>query len=241
MALLSIERVTQYQRSGRFERTALRDVSLEIEPGELVSVWGTRRSGRSTLLRVASGVEQPHDGRVLFGGVDLAACRDSVLGRELAYCQRRFASVTECAVEHVMTGLLGDRVSQREAMRRAREMLAEVGAEDCAHLECHELDCGETVRVSIAAALVGGPKLIVIDEPTSGVDVIDRDPILRLLRVAANKGVAVLMTASDAQGLSGVDRALSIDNGELRGHVISGDARVVSLHRPAAAARAGSS
>ncbi len=64
-SLLSIEHVTKRYRRGRLERVAVRDVSLDLEPGELVVVWGARFSGRSTLLRVAAGIEAPDEGTVV--------------------------------------------------------------------------------------------------------------------------------------------------------------------------------
>lgn len=237
MSLLSIEHATKRYRRGRLERVAVRDVSLEVQPGELVAVWGPRRSGRSTLLRLAAGLEAPDEGVVRFAGLDLASCRDHVLGRRIGYCQlppRERIPV----VDHVSDGLLAQHISQRQAQRRAEEILARVGAQACARLECHELDGAEVARVSIACALITAPELLVIDEPTSGVDVLERDPLLALLRSIANQGVAVLMSAGDAQGLSGVDRVLSIDNGELRGDLIRPRGTVVPLRPVASAADA---
>ncbi len=234
MSLLSLEHVTKRSRRGRLERIAVRNVSLEMEPAELLAVWGPRRSGRSTLLRLAAGLESPDEGMVRFEGRDLARSRNAVLGSRLGYCQMSFASSERgLAVEHVAAGLLAQRVSPREARRRAEEVLARVGAEDCAHFACHELDGAEVARVAIAAALITAPALLVIDEPTNGVDVLERDPLLALLRSIANEGVALLMSAGDAQSLGGVDRALSIDNGELRGPLTAPDTRVVPL-RPVA-------
>jgi ABC-type ATPase involved in cell division len=230
MSLLSIEHVTKRYRRGRLERVAVRDVSLDIEPGELVAVWGARFSGRSTLLRVAAGIESPEEGSVSFEGRDLARWRNRVLGRRIGYCHTSFSSVQRSlVVEHVAAGLLAQRVSPKQARRRGQEMLLRVGAERCAWLECHELDGAEVARVAIASALVTAPALLVIDEPTSGVDELARDPLLALLRSIANEGTAVLMSASDAQVLSGVDRAYTIDNGELR--LQSPQADVVPLRR----------
>jgi ABC-type ATPase involved in cell division len=238
MSLLSIEHVTKRHRRGRLECIAIRDVSLDIEPGELVAVWGARRSGRSTLLRVAAGIESPEEGSVRFEGHDLACCRNSVLGRRIGYCQTCFSSAQRgLVVEHVAAGLLAQRASPKQARRRGQEVLLRVGAERCCRLECHELDGAEVVRVAIASALVTAPVLLVIDEPTSGVDLLERDPILALLRSIANEGTAVLMSTGDAQGLSGVDRALSIDNGELRGDATPVQAHVVPLRRAEAGAR----
>jgi ABC-type lipoprotein export system ATPase subunit len=234
MSLLSIEHVTKRYRRGKLERVAVRDASLEIDPGELVAVWGARRSGRSTLLRLAAGVESPDEGVVRFEGRDLARYRNSVLGRRIGYCQTSSApSEGGFVLERIAAGLLAQRVSPTHARRRSQEMLVRVGAERCARLDRHELDGAEVARVAIASALVTGPTLLVIDEPTNGIDQLERPPLLALLRSVANEGVAVLMSTGDAQGLSGVDRALSIDNGELHGDIRPVGAAVVPLRRTA--------
>jgi ABC-type multidrug transport system ATPase subunit len=236
VTLLSIEHVTKHYRRGRLERVAVRDVSLELDPGELVAVWGARFSGRSTLLRVAAGIESPDEGTVRFEGRDLAHCRNAVLGRRIGYCQTGFSSSQRgLVIEHVAAGLLAQRISPKQARRRGQELLFRVGAQHCERLRCHELDGAELARVTIASALATAPALLVIDEPTSGVDVLQRDPLLALLRSIANEGTAVLMSAGDAQGLSGVDRALTIDNGELQ--LEATQAQVVPLRRSEAGAR----
>jgi len=232
MSLLSIEHATKRYRRGRLERVAVRDISLNLEIGELIAVWGPRRSGRSTLLRLASGVESPEEGTVWFEGRDLARFRNNVLGRRIGYCQMSVStSQSGLVVERVAAGLLAQRASPTQARRRAQEMLIRVGAESCARLDCHELEGAETTRVAIASALATAPVLLVIDEPTNGVDALERDPLLGLLRSIADEGVAVLMSATDSQGLAGVDRALAIDSGELRGDTTPAQAAVVPLRR----------
>ena len=238
MSLLSIEHVTKRYRRGRLERVAIRDISFEIEPGELLAVWGARFSGRSTLLRIAAGIEPPEEGSVFFEGRDLGRSRNKLLGREIGYCQSGFSvGLRGLVVEHVASGLLAQRASPKQAWRCGQEMLIHVGAESCARLECHELDGAELVRVAIASPLVTKPALLVIDEPTSGVELLQRDPLLALLRSIADDGTAVLMSTGDAQGLSGVDRALTIDNGELQGEPEPAQAHVVPLRRAESGAR----
>lgn len=222
MSLLSVKDVSKRHGRGRSERLVLRDVSLNIEAGELVVVWGLRRSGRTTLVRIATGMERPDEGTVLFAGEDLARRRDKVLGREIGCAQLHHPLGGGGSVlDHVADGVLAGKVSLSTARRRAREALAEVGAEGCLEFSLHELDAGEAVRVALACALIGGPRLLVVDEPTNGVDLMDRDPILRLLRGIANRGVAVLMTTGDGAALAGVDRPFTLNHGELLG----GDAR----------------
>lgn len=233
MSLLSIEHVTHRYRRGRVERVALRDVSLDVEVGELVAVRGERRSGRSTLLRVAAGIELPEEGFVSFEGRNLARCRNSILGTRVGYCQTSFSSVEGGrVVEHVASGLLAQRMAPRSACRHAEKMLARVGVEDCAEREPYELDGAELVRVAIARALITEPDMLVIDEPTNGVGLLQRDPLLATLRSVANDGFAVLMCTGDASDLTGVDRAMSIYEGELHGV----EAQVVPFHRRSAKA-----
>jgi energy-coupling factor transporter ATP-binding protein EcfA2 len=80
-----------------------------------------------------------------------------------------------------------------------------------------DLDAGEAVRVSIACVLVLEPRVLVIDEPTKGVDLLERDEIVLLLRSLADEGIAVLVSDGDGSGLSDADRALTLAAGELRG------------------------
>lgn len=236
MSLLSIDGATKRYQRGRLERVAVRNVSLDIEPGELVVIMGARFSGRSTLLRIAAGVESSEEGRVFFEGRDLAQCRNSVLGRRIGYCQTNFSSTQRgMVIEHVAAGLLAQRISPKQARRRGQELLLRVGAEHCGQLRCHELDGAELVRVAIASALATAPALLVIDEPTNGVDPLQRDPLLLLLRSIANEGTAVLMSTGDSAALAGVDRAFTLDEGEL--HVQSTPADVVPLWRVEAGAR----
>lgn len=239
MSLLSISHVTKRHGRGRIERSALMDVSLEIEPGELVAVWGLRRSGRTTLIRIAAGMERPDEGKVVFDGQDLARRRDRILGSQIGCAQFHCSPVEGGSVlDQVADGLLAERISIPAARRRAKEALVGVGAEGCAAFSPRELDAGEAVRVGIARALVTTPRLLVVDEPTNGVDLRDRDPILKLLRSIANRGIAVLMTTGDGAALAGVDRVFTLDHGELRGGGSQPPASVSPLHRSSSRASA---
>jgi ABC-type lipoprotein export system ATPase subunit len=236
MPLLSLEWVTKrYVRAGR-ERTALTEAWLQVDPAELVAVWGRRRSGRTTLLRVAGGLDRPDEGAVRFDGRDLRHDRDGVLGDQIGYVRTSFnAAHGERVVDHVALGMLARGVQLDRARGRADAVLERAGVADCADLGPYELGTAEIARVAIARAMVAEPRLLLVDEPTKGVDLSERDGILTLLRSIADEGVAVLMTVSEATELSGADRALSIAAGELRGAAAPAEARVVPLRR----ARAG--
>jgi putative ABC transport system ATP-binding protein len=235
MSLLELEHVSKRYGRRPGEHVALRDVSLQIEPGELVAVLGRRRSGRSTLLRVSSGVEVPDEGVVRFAGHNLAGSGGADVDEGgVGYCQRSFRpGEGKLVFDQIVVRLLARGASPSSAASQAHAALVRAGAERCAGLEPADLDGAEAVRVAIARALTGNPRLLAIDEPTKGVDLLERDSILLLLRSLANDGVAVLMSTGETPCLSGVDRGLTIGDGELHGRPRSELAPVLPLRRAA--------
>jgi ABC-type sugar transport system ATPase subunit len=235
MALLELEHVSKRFGRGAGERIALHDVTLQMEAGELVAVWGRRRSGRSTLLRVTAGIEAPDEGDVWIDGRTLERARAQV-----RFCRRSFrAAEGKTVLEQLSTGQLTRGASLSAARAQARHALARLGAQHAAPLRPAELDGAEATRVAIARALVREPKLLVIDEPTLGADLEVRDEILALLRKLANEGIAVLYSATDSSTLTGADRALKLAKGSLSGELGTADLAPVVPLRPAAAGSAG--
>jgi len=236
MPLLVLDRVSKrFRRGGRggFEQVALHDVQLEVEAGELVTVWGRRRSGRTTLLQVAAGIERPSEGVVRFDGVQLV--RRPMLGRRggIAYASAHFSRVIgETVLDQVAAPLLGGGMSTSAAQAPAFDALRRAGAVDCAQLDVDTLDHEELLRVAIARALATDPRLLLVDEPTQELALAGaRDGALELLRSLASDGIAVLMTAAEAGDLAGANRALTIDQGELRGATQPLVGQVVELRR----------
>lgn len=233
MSLLALEDVTRRAREGARDRVVLREVSLRLDRGELLAIWGTRRSGRSTLLRVAAGIDPPDSGIVYFAGKPLRS--GGALGRGIGYCQRSpYGVETREVLDELMLGTLALGVPRSAARARASDALTRTGIERCATHRLHELDGAEAIRVAIARTLTLSPALLVIDEPTRGVDLLERDRILALLRSLADDGVAVLMSTGDATALLGANRVLSLDDGELRGSIVPELADVVPLRRASA-------
>lgn len=233
MSLLELEHVSKFYGGTLRERVGLRDVSLEIDSGELVAVWGKRRSGRSTLLRIAAGVETPDEGVVRFEGSDLSARGGEMLGGGIGYCRKAFgASEGRLVLDHLIVGQIARGASPSLASRRAQLALERAGADRYASRRPGELGSGEAVRVAIARALAFEPSLLLIDEPTLGVDVLERDGILLLLHSLAKEGIAILTSTGEATGLAEA-RALHLSDGELHGAATRDLAAVVPLRRPA--------
>jgi ABC-type multidrug transport system ATPase subunit len=227
MTLLALNNVSKRYSTRRREHVALRNVSLEVSAGELVSVWGMRRSGRTTLLRVAAGIEAPDEGTVRFDGKSVSAGA-ALLGTKIGYTNLNFmATQGSSVVDHVAVSLLAQGSALDRARSLAFETLKRVGAAGYADLDVRVLDPAEQVRVAIARALISEPRLVLIDEPTNGVDILQRDPLLALIRSIADTGTAVLLTVGEVVNVA--DRALSIDEGELRGEVVPEGADVLPL------------
>jgi ABC-type multidrug transport system ATPase subunit len=239
MSLLELEHAAKRYRDGDLQRTVLHDASMLLDAGELTVVWGLRGSGRSTLLRIAAGIEAPDSGVVRFQGRDLHGHAEETLGAGIGYCQKTLAhNGSRPVLEVVMLALLARGVPPPRARSRAAEALEHTGVAGCARQRVSRLDTAETVRVAIARVLALAPRLVVIDDPIAGVDLLERDGILALLRSLADVGIAVLASTGDSAGLSGADRTFSLSEGELRGAPARELAPVLPLRR-AQARRAG--
>jgi ABC-type lipoprotein export system ATPase subunit len=219
MSLLELDHVTKAHRTGgRVVHVLEVPANVSIDPGELVGVWGLRGSGRTSLLRLAAGIDAPDAGTVHFDGRDLSRHGEQILGRELAYCEKSFrTALGPAAIDELIVGLLLNGVGRAQARSRTHEVLERVAGESFAARRISELDSAERIRLAIAQALTPGPRLLLVDEPVAGVELHQRDDILRLLRSLADEGIAVLMTVGDTTGWTGADQKLTIGEGELGG------------------------
>jgi ABC-type lipoprotein export system ATPase subunit len=219
MTLLALERVSKSHWRGRHEIVVLDEVSLEVEAGELVAVFGQRASGKTTLLRIAAGIEAPDAGYVRFEGRELGAGRFRRLTgihARIGWVGRQgpFASGMRM-LDHVALPLLRA-VAADEAERCATRVLKRVGVGELAGAHWHELSDAERTLVTIAHAIVRDPKLLFADDPTSGLGLEERETVLALLRsIAEERGMAVLATVPEMSDALRSHRVMSLADGEL--------------------------
>lgn len=220
MTLLSFDGVTKRYARGYREVEALADVALEVEAGDFVAVWGGSRSGKTTLLRVAAGIETPDAGRVAFDGGNLAALSRRARARLLLTdigCVWQTGRITRglSVLDHVALPRFRQH-GHAQARREAHDVLKRVGVPQAASARWHELTDGERTRVALAHALIRRPRLLLADEPTASLNMIEREQVLSVLRsVAEEAGVAIVMTAPDAPNLLQSHRLMSLDGGRL--------------------------
>jgi len=220
MSLLSLDGVTKRYARGYREVEALAGVDLDVEAGDFVAVWGGSRSGKTTLLRIAAGIEPPDGGRVRFDGQDVTTLSRRARARLLLNdvgCVWQTGRITRglSVLDHVALPRFKQR-SHAQARGEAHEMLERVGVPQAAGARWHELTDGERTRVALAHALIRQPRLLLADEPTANLNMIEREQVLGVLRSVADQArVAIVMTAPDAPNLLQSHRLMSLDGGRL--------------------------
>jgi putative ABC transport system ATP-binding protein len=197
-------------------------LELELRPGEYLAVMGESGVGKSTLLNLLAGLDQPDSGRVLLEGVDLSTVDDDAVTllrrRAVGFVFQAFHVLPYLSVEQNVAlplDLLG--VAEPERSRRTAQMLAAVGIAPLAARYARELSGGEVQRIAIARALVHRPRLLLADEPTGNLDPRSAAQTLALLRaqVKANAGAGILITHSRAAAET-ADRILVLDGAGLK-------------------------
>ena len=190
----------------------LKDISLHVAEGEIVSIIGPSGSGKSTLLRCATLLETMDDGTLTYQGEDIAT---SKAGKSVYVSKSKMQEIRSCfglvfqnfnlfphftVLKNIMDAPI--RVQKREKKqveKEARELLKKMGLVEKADAYPYQLSGGQCQRVAIARALALNPKILFFDEPTSGVDAKHLRSIAARLRELADTGVTVICITHDAE------------------------------------------
>ena len=188
MAILKTEHLTySYSTGTPFEVTAIEDINIEIEPGELVAVIGHTGSGKSTLIQHFNGLLKPQSGKVYVDGQDIweskKTLRASRFAVGLCFQYPEYQLFEETVYKDIAFGPKNMKLSEEEIDRRVREAARFIGVTDDMLEKSHfDLSGGEKRRVAIAGVMAMEPKILILDEPTAGLDPRGRDIILGLIR-----------------------------------------------------------
>jgi putative ABC transport system ATP-binding protein len=224
VTLLALTDVTKRIQDGARETVVLDGVSVEVEQGDVVGIYGERRAGKSMLLKVMAGIEPPDEGRVCFEGKDLGKLSVDARARvwrhqgiALVRCDWRPLLSDQPVLEYVALAPTASGVTLAEAEVIARPVLDRVGALAWAHLTTDRLSLNERIRVELAQAMVREPRLLLVDEPAVLIDAGASRELYALLRSLAKESKMALVIASeDTTPLLGVDRVMTISDGQIR-------------------------
>jgi ABC-type lipoprotein export system ATPase subunit len=221
--LLRIRDISKAYPDGSGAISVFEKASLELSAGAHVGVYGKRHSGKSTLMRIAAGIDRPDSGSVLFDDLDLTRISGSQRARLL---RSRIAYIAandwrpnpgETITQHLAVSLGGSGLTVRQAEHRVLRELDVVGVGAVqANSPATQLSMVDRTRVMLARALAREPWLIVVDDPVLTPSVTERDNLYQLLRAGARaRGSALLVSSEDLHALQGFDVFMSISAREL--------------------------
>ena len=197
---------------------AVRGITLEVRPGEIYGLLGPNGAGKSTTLRMIAGLMRPDRGRIEVCGVDTARAPEQARGL-VGYLSTDLSVYSRFTPRELLK-LFGEfqGVPARVAERRGMSLLEELGLEDFADVRMEGFSGGQKQKVSIARALLHDPKVVIFDEPTTGLDVLTAKTVLDLLRVMRGEGRTVVVSTHVMPMVEAVcDRVGIIFDGVLHG------------------------
>ncbi|MBA4180582.1 MAG: ABC transporter ATP-binding protein [Anaerolinea sp.] len=217
---LQVERVTKRFGSGDTEVVAVRDVSLVVNPGEVVLIMGPSGSGKTTLLLMLGALLKPTEGSITLDGLELSAMSERKLPdvrlRHFGFIFQDFNLLSALNVlDNVAFPAELTGVSRRTAREKATAVLTELGLGHRLRFPPDKLSGGEKQRVAIARALINDPTLILADEPTANLDSSHGHETMRLLReITQKRSRSVVIVSHDARIKDIADRVLWLEDGQ---------------------------
>ncbi len=207
-----------YSKGSPYERAALKDVNLQIMDGEFVGIIGHTGSGKSTLIQHFNGLLKPSQGSVIINDIDTSSKSLSTLRRQvgLVFQYPEHQLFEETVYKDIAFGLQKFGLTAAEVDQRIKKAIQAVGlAEEILEKSPFELSGGQKRRVAIAGVIVMEPRILVLDEPTAGLDPRGRDEIFELVSgLHQRMGITVILVSHSMEDIARlVDRVIVMNNG----------------------------
>ncbi|MGB1286234.1 MAG: ABC transporter ATP-binding protein [Aggregatilineales bacterium] len=220
-AVIDVQNITKELKLGQTKVHALRGVTMQVMPGEMVSIIGPSGSGKSTLLGILGGLDTPTAGNVLIDGVDISRMNENKLteirNAKIGFIFQFFNLIpTLTAVENVALPIEFAQTKRHNPQRRAKELLDMLGLKDrMRHLPA-QLSGGQQQRVAIARALANDPPLLLADEPTGNLDTESGEIVLKALEtIRETSGTTIVIVTHDTELADRADRIYTLVDGRI--------------------------
>jgi ABC-type lipoprotein export system ATPase subunit len=216
--MLEFKNVSRWFNGTQGKVTALNEVSLSVQPGELLAVRGPSGCGKTTLLLIAGGLLSPSSGQIGLDGQDPYELspekRNGLRARTIGFVFQQFHLIPYLTVrQNIQVASLA--VPANEAAERTQELISHFGLDDRAGHVPAQLSTGERQRTALARALLNRPKVILADEPTGNLDEDNARIVLGYLSQYVNDGGCVLLVTHDVRAAEHATRTLQMSKGRL--------------------------
>jgi lipoprotein-releasing system ATP-binding protein len=221
MPLVDVSALNKSYHVGSQRLHVLRDLSLDVQAGEMLAIMGPSGVGKSTLLHVLGGLDHADSGQIRIGETDITSLADTALvefrNRHVGFVFQFHHLLPEFdAAENAEMPLRIARVSAGESRRRAVELLQRVGLGERLVHRPSMLSGGEQQRVAVARALVMRPRVLLADEPTGDLDEATAEALERLLReMHAEFGLTSIIATHNPRFAAACDRVLRMEHGQV--------------------------
>ena len=200
--IIRIESLTKFYKIGAEVIKALNGVDLVIRKNEYVALMGPSGSGKSTIMNIIGCLDTPTHGKYFLNGPDVARLEDSQLAeirnKEIGFIFQTFNLLPRyTALDNVALPLVYAGKSKSERIKRAKEVLTQVGLADRMTHQPNELSGGQRQRVAVARALVNHPSIILADEPTGNLDTKTSHEIMRLFDEIHKAGNTIIIVTHE--------------------------------------------
>ncbi|HZN65076.1 MAG TPA: ABC transporter ATP-binding protein [Tepidisphaeraceae bacterium] len=244
MELIRLNQIYKTYHLGEIDVPVLKGVSLTVLRGELVALMGTSGSGKSTLMNILGCLDRPSAGEYWLDGQEVSRFnpdqRAFLRNSKLGFVFQNFNLLPRTtALEQVMMPLSYTResISDREAKRRATELLERVGLADRMDHYPSQLSGGQQQRVAIARSLVNRPSILFADEPTGNLDSRTSEEVLQMFeRLNGEEGITIILVTHDAGVAQHARRSIRMRDGKIEEDGAGSSDHVPSRPIPAAAA-----